>query len=199
MTRQSLTLMGGLEATSRDVQKIVDGIGMVSIQTNMLAVNGAIEAARAGDSGKGFAVVSNDIRNLARDSGENAERIKDTLRAIQEQIGSVRRELELLIAAAESENQKTSAVQSALTTIETDIAGIAANNRDILAGADEILTAMREAAKSAQQIAAAAEEAGTAAAQAAAATQQQARGAEDLAAGIEEIASLAEDIQTRHG
>ena len=51
---------------SRNVEKIVDGIGMVSVQTNMLAVNGSVEAARAGDFGKGFAVVSKDIRNLAR-------------------------------------------------------------------------------------------------------------------------------------
>ena len=54
---------------------------MVSIQTNMLAVNGSVEAARAGDFGKGFAVVSKDIRSLARDFGENAGRIKDTVQS----------------------------------------------------------------------------------------------------------------------
>ena len=65
-TRQSLELIGGLEGINRSVDKIVDGIGMVSIQTNMLAVNGSVEAARAGEFGKGFAVVSKDIRALAR-------------------------------------------------------------------------------------------------------------------------------------
>ena len=69
-TRQSLGLIAGLEGVSRSIDKIVDGIGMVSIQTNMLAVSGSVEAARAGDFGKGFAVVSKDIRSLARDSGE---------------------------------------------------------------------------------------------------------------------------------
>ena len=69
VTKQGLGLIAGLEAVSRDVDKIVDGIGMVSIQTNMLAVSGSVEAARAGDLGKGFAVVSKDIRNLARDFG----------------------------------------------------------------------------------------------------------------------------------
>ena len=87
---------------------------MVSIQTNMLAVSGSVEAARAGDLGKGFAVVSKDIRNLARDSGENAGRIKDTVRAIQDQIATVRRELEQIVAAAEAENQKNALVLSNL-------------------------------------------------------------------------------------
>ena len=99
-------MMAALEGVSRSVEKIVDGIGMVSIQTNMLAVSGSVEAARAGDLGKGFAVVSKDIRNLARDSGENAGRIKDTVRAIQNQIAAVRKELEQIVSAAEAENQK---------------------------------------------------------------------------------------------
>ena len=103
-------MIGELEGISRSVDKIVDGIGMVSIQTNMLAVNGSVEAARAGDFGKGFAVVSKDIRSLARDSGENAGRIKDTVRAIQDQIAAVRRDLEQILSAAEAENQKNATV-----------------------------------------------------------------------------------------
>ena len=96
-TSQGLAMIAGLEAVSRSVEKIVEGIGMVSIQTNMLAVSGSVEAARAGDLGKGFAVVSKDIRNLARDFGENAGRIKDTVRAIQDQIGTARKDLERVI------------------------------------------------------------------------------------------------------
>ena len=165
----------------------------------MLAVNGAIEAARAGDFGKEFAVVSKDIRNLARNSGENAGRIKDTVRTIQEQIAAVQHELEQIVAAAEVENQKNAAVLYALGVVEADVDAIAAANQEILTGADSILASMKEAAKGSQQIAAAAEEAGSAATQAATAARQQARGAEDLAAAIEEIASLAEDIRRRHG
>jgi methyl-accepting chemotaxis protein len=172
---------------------------MVSIQTNMLAVNGSVEAARAGDFGKGFAVVSKDIRNLARDSGENAGRIKDTVRAIQDRIAAVRRELEQIISAAQAENQKTVAVLSSLEVVEQALGEIATSNEQIMASAEAILSSMKEAARGAQQVAAAAEEAGSASAQAAAAARQQASGAESLAAAVEEIASLAEDIQRRNG
>jgi methyl-accepting chemotaxis protein len=198
-TRQSLDLIAGLENISRNIDKIVDSIGIVSIQTNMLAVNGSIEAARAGEFGKGFAVVSKDIRNLARDSGQNAARIKDTVLAILGQIAAVRRELERVIAGAEAENQKTDAVLASFDVVQKDVALIAAVNDQIGASAEAILATMKDVAQSASQVASVAEEAAGASAQAAAAAKQQARGAEDLAAAIEEIASLAETIQRRNG
>ena len=52
----------------------------------MLAVQGAVEAARAGEEGKGFAVVAADIQNLADNSGQNAEKIKDLVLEIEKQI-----------------------------------------------------------------------------------------------------------------
>jgi methyl-accepting chemotaxis protein len=198
-TRQSLDLIAGLENISINIDKIVDGISMVSIQTNMLAVNGSVEAARAGEFGKGFAVVSKDIRSLARDSGQNAARIKETVRAIQGQIAAVRRELDRVIVGAEAENQKTDAVLASFDIVQKDVAQIAAGNSQIGAGADSILASMKDVAQSARQVASVAEEAASASAQAAAAAKQQARGTEDLAAAIEEIASLAETIQRRNG
>jgi methyl-accepting chemotaxis protein len=197
--RQSLELISDLETISRNIHKIVDGIGMVSIQTNMLAVNGSVEAARAGEFGKGFAVVSKDIRNLARESGDNAARIKDTVAAIQSQITSVRRELEATIAGAEAENQKTDAVLASFDVVQKDLAQIAEGNDQISASAETILVSMKDIAQSARQVASVAEEAASASTEAAAAAKQQARGAEDLAAAIEEIASLAETIQHRNG
>ena len=198
-TRQGLDLIAGLEGIGANIDKIVDGISMVSIQTNMLAVNGSVEAARAGEFGKGFAVVSKDIRSLARDSGQNAARIKETVRAIQSQIAAVRRELERVIVGAEAENQKTDAVLASFDVVQKDVAQIAAGNSQIGSSAESILASMKDVAQSARQVASVAEEAASASAQAAAAATQQARGTEDLAAAIEEIASLAETIQRRNG
>jgi methyl-accepting chemotaxis protein len=198
-THRSLKLIGALDGISRSVDKMVDGIAVISIQTNLLAVNGLVEAARAGTFGKGFAVVSKDIRSLARDSGENAGRIKDTVWAMQEQIAAARRELELIASTTEAENQKNAAVQSSIGIVEAGMGELETSSKEILAGAEAILLSMKEAARGAQQVATAAAQAVTVAAQAAAAAKQQSRSAEDLVAAIEEIASLAQDMHHDNG
>jgi methyl-accepting chemotaxis protein len=161
----------------------------------MLAVSGSVEAARAGDAGRGFALVSGDIRGLARETSTNVDRIKDTVRNILDQIAILRRDLEQVIASNELEVQNNMAVSSSLERLENDIAALTGANKDIMRGAEAILAAVQETAVGAKQIAAAAEEASAAATQASTASSQQARGAEDLAASIEEIAALAQELK----
>jgi methyl-accepting chemotaxis protein len=196
--RASAKQLDGIETLIRGVEKIVDRIALVSLQINMLAVNGSIEAARAGEFGKGFAVVSKDIRSLARDAGESSARISDTLRAINNQIAAVRRDLELTMDAVETENRRNAAILASLGRVEIDMGEISANNQQTMTNSEALLVSVKEATRSAQQVAAVAAEARSAAAQAATAARQQARGAEDLAAAIEEIASLAEEMQRRN-
>jgi methyl-accepting chemotaxis protein len=197
-TQSSVATMGRLETVGRRIEKVVDAIALIAVQTSMLAVSGSVEAARAGEAGRGFAVVSTDIRNLARETSLNLERAKDTVRGILNQIETLKRNLEQVAAAAEIEVQNNRAVFSALDKVDADLAALSAANRTILEGADVILTNAREAASGARQIAAAAEQARTASRQAATASSEQARGADDLAAAIEEIASLADVLKQRH-
>lgn len=191
-----LSQVNQLEQVSRRIDKIVDAITTVSIQTNMLAVNGSVEAARAGEYGKGFAVVSTDIRNLARDSAENAERIKDLVKSVQDQIVVVRRDLEDTAALAASEVQKNRAITAGLTAVTEEMDAVSSGNREIVSGAEHILSALGEARQGTEQIATAAGQAQQAAQQAATATRQQAKGSEELAGAIEEIASIADELQT---
>jgi methyl-accepting chemotaxis protein len=194
-TASSLERILGLETVSRRIGKIVDAIALVAVQTSMLAVSGAVEAARAGDSGRGFAVVSNDIRSLAREASESADRIKDTVQGIIDQIASVRRELEQTLSLSDAEIQRNQAILTALTEMNGEVAAVSQSNRGILQDADSMLAAYAEVAAGARQIAAAAEEASAASRQAATASAQQAQGAEDLAAAIEEIALLADALK----
>jgi methyl-accepting chemotaxis protein len=191
----SLEQIFSLEKLSRRIDKIVDGIALIAVQTSMLAVSGAVEAARAGDAGRGFAVVSNDIRGLAREAAESADRVKDTVRAIMDQIASVRRDLEQTLALIESETRKNAAISEAFTTMGLEVDALNEANAAILEGMEAMLSDLSSTAAGARQIAAAAEEASAASTQAAAASSQQAKGAEDLAAAIEEIASLADELK----
>ena len=100
-TRTSLATIVRSETVGRRIEKIVDAIALMAVQTSMLAVSGSVEAARAGDAGRGFAVVSNDIRSLAREASQNVERAKDTVLGILDQIATLKRDLEQVAANAE--------------------------------------------------------------------------------------------------
>lgn len=195
-TQTSIKQVKDLEIISRRIDKIVEAITTVSIQTNMLAVNGSIEAARAGEFGKGFVVVSTDIRNLARDSAENADRIKDLVKAVQDQIALVSDDLDEIVKNAINEAQQAQISTANLNRIETDIVEIEASTQEILAAANEIAAAIAQVKKGVEQISAAAQEAEKAASEAASAAEEQSKGAEELAAAIEEIASLADELQS---
>ncbi|MBC9207841.1 methyl-accepting chemotaxis protein [Roseomonas aerophila] len=187
-------LADALDMSGRRIERIVDGMALIAVQTNMLAVSGAVEAARAGEAGRGFAVVSADIRGLARDSSENADRMKDVVRQVLGQIAAVRRDLELIGTASKTEIARNQGLAGRLGMAEDEVRGLSGGAAEILGGADFAMNAVREVLAGTQQIATAAEEASAASAQAATAARQQARGAEDLAAAIEEIASLADEL-----
>jgi methyl-accepting chemotaxis protein len=184
-----------LEGLAGAIGKIVDGLGLVAVQTTMLATSGAVEAARAGEAGRGFAVVSGDIRALARDASNNADAVKDLVGAIIGQIAKVRREVDQITALALAELDKNRLIEDRLAQVATETVTLKAGADDIAKGAQDILAASAQVMAGTRQIAAAAEEAGSAATQAASAARQQSQSAEDLAAAIEEIALLANELQ----
>ena len=190
-TRDLLTLVGGLTETARRIEKITDALALVAVQTNMLAVSGAVEATRAGDAGRGFATVAGDIRNLARDAGSNAERAKDVVRAIQDGIAIVRRDLDQTVGASENEVVRNRAVVERFGQIVGDLEAARDASEATLHGAEAMFRAVREVQGGTLQIATAAEQAAAAAREAGSAARQQAQAAEALAVAIEDIASLA--------
>jgi methyl-accepting chemotaxis protein len=185
-----------LEQLSRRIDKIVDAIVNVSIQTSMLATNGSIEAARAGEYGKGFVVVSTDIRNLATESAQNADRIKDLVKGVQDQITTVRRELEEIGTVSRAEVEKAGLITAGLVGVVGEMAVVAGKNQDISKGAGEIVAALGTIKKTMSQIAAAAEEASKAASESSAAAEEQSKSAEELARAIDEVSSLADELQS---
>ncbi len=80
---ESCEQIEALNASTDDIGKILDVIKGISQQTNLLALNAAIEAARAGEAGRGFAVVADEVRNLAHRTQESAEEIHRMITSLQ--------------------------------------------------------------------------------------------------------------------
>jgi len=184
-----------LEGRTRRIDKIVDAIIMVTVQTRMLAVNGNVEAARAGEYGRGFSVVAADIRSLANESSDNADKIKELVKGIQGQIVKVAGDIQQAgnIAKAEAERAKVSSGN--LEKMASDAGVVLGGMKEIAKGAEESMVALQQAVKASNLINTAAEEMTKAATEAAAAAEQGLTAAQEIAQAVEEIASQADQLQ----
>jgi len=184
-----------LQDKIRRIEKIVDTIENVSIQTNMLAVNGFVEAATAGEHGRGFSVVAGDIRNLATESAENADKIKDLVRDIQMQMVKVATEIaQSEVAARKSDDGMTLAAQKN-GVVTAGLASISATRENFRKIINEIQIASGEAEKGTKQVVIVINKASEQIEEASRVAQEQAKATDELANAIEEIASIADEMQ----
>ena len=184
-----------LEVSTGRIDKIVDAIVNVTIQTNLLAVIGGIEAARAGEYGRGFAVVAADVRSLAKDSAENAEKIKDLVKRVQQQVAKVALDIDGAGVKARQEVETARTSMANLKQIETDVIALQQGVGAIAMAAAESLTAVTDAKRGVEQIAQAASEAAAASEEASKGAGEQARGLAELASAVEEVSALADELQ----
>jgi methyl-accepting chemotaxis protein len=194
--RETLALLAVLNETARQIEKITDTLALTAVQTNMLAVSGSVEATRAGEAGKGFATVASDIRNLSRTASTSADRARDAIRIIQDQIISVRRDLDQVLGASEAELARNKVIVDRFGGVVSDLQNVRSTNGSILSGAQDMLRSAREVRGGTSQIAEAADLGASAAREASVAARQQAQASEALAAAIEEIASIATTLAT---
>ena len=83
--RQTVDVVNGLGARSQQIGSIIGVISSIAEQTNLLALNAAIEAARAGEQGRGFAVVADEVRQLAGRTSQATQEIASMIRAVQDE------------------------------------------------------------------------------------------------------------------
>ncbi|EOW2077928.1 methyl-accepting chemotaxis protein [Vibrio mimicus] len=135
--QQMLEAMQLLAKDSEDIGSVVDVIQSISEQTNLLALNAAIEAARAGEQGRGFAVVADEVRTLASRTQESTKQILQTVQRLQQSSRDSTQMIEQGVDSASKAVEKARLAGTALSQISANVDRISNMNTQIATASEE--------------------------------------------------------------
>ncbi|MDF3200138.1 methyl-accepting chemotaxis protein [Pseudomonas sp. 1912-s] len=179
MTRSSQA-MQGLQQESRKIGSVLEVIKSVSEQTNLLALNAAIEAARAGEAGRGFAVVADEVRSLAQRTQQSAEEIEELISGLHRGTQQVADIMDNSRSLTDNSVQLTRRAGEALAGITRTVSVIQEMNPQIAAAAEEQTAVAEEINRSVLKVKDVSEQTSAASQETAAASVELARLGTDL-------------------
>ncbi|MCT8137232.1 methyl-accepting chemotaxis protein [Anaerobacillus sp. CMMVII] len=194
-TEESSQVVNNLSQKSTEINKILSLITAVADQTNLLALNAAIEAARAGEQGKGFAVVADEVRKLAEQSGKSAQQISQLITEIQH-------ESKLAVAAM---TDSKDAVKEGITiisdagkvfeNISSSVEGVSSQLQEVTAGVQQVTAGVDEMVVMTNKVKELTEQSGQFLQNVAASTEEQTASIQEVAASAVKLSNFADQLR----
>jgi len=180
VVRESAESIGKLAKSADQIGEIIGVIDDIADQTNLLALNAAIEAARAGEQGRGFAVVADEVRKLAERTGKATGEITGMIKGIQDETTEAVRSMETGIQEVDAGRTLADKAGNSLNEIVTMSQRVQDMIQQIATATEEQSSAAEQISKNVENVTSIARESATGAQQSAAAAEELSRQAEEL-------------------
>ncbi|WP_245894026.1 methyl-accepting chemotaxis protein [Salsuginibacillus halophilus] len=187
--------VNNLNELSEQIDSIIAMITNIAEQTNLLALNAAIEAARAGEHGKGFAVVADEVRKLAEQSNQSAQEVSGLVTQIQEGIGTSAEMVKGGRNAARSGLDHVEEARHEFTAIHDSVQSVTGQIEEVVAAVEEMSAGTESLDKQIQSTAEVAASTSSYAQNVAASAEEQMASMEEVSTSAETLASMAEELE----